>query len=136
MQSQVNVQGNIKHVEFEIFGKVQRVHFRRFTKIQAKDLNVCGWVKNTTKGTVVGAMEGRTEAVDMMMEWLRNTGSPKSTIVKAEFKNEKSLPELTMKDFVIRLWRISLYHSFYAILSFIILCILIIRLINIVITSF
>ncbi|XP_008476246.1 acylphosphatase-1-like isoform X1 [Diaphorina citri] len=81
----------ITRVDFEIFGKVQRVNFRKYTQSKAKSLNLRGWVKNTSAGTVVGSMEGRSRDVDCMMEWLRTTGSPKSEIVKADFKNAKKL---------------------------------------------
>ena len=41
-------------VDFEIFGKVQGVYFRKHTKSKAVKLGIKGWVKNTTYVCIFG----------------------------------------------------------------------------------
>lgn len=91
--------GSLVSCDFEIIGTVQGVFFRKHTQQQAKKLNLVGWVKNASTGTVQGHMEGRKEDVNQMKTWLRTTGSPKSKITKAEFANEKPVTQLTGKSF-------------------------------------
>merc|ERR1719310_2734627 len=67
-------------VEFEVFGKVQGVFFRKYTNEKALSLGLMGWVKNTRDGTVRGEMEGETSFVSAMKTWLEKTGSPMSRI--------------------------------------------------------
>ena len=85
--------------DFEIFGTVQGVFFRKYTQQQATKLNLVGWVRNAASGTVQGHMEGRKEDINKMKNWLRTTGSPKSKITKAEFSNEKTVTQLNGKSF-------------------------------------
>mgnify|MGYP000044164787 CR=1 FL=1 len=93
--------GSLISCDFEIFGTVQGVFFRKYTQQQATKLNLVGWVKNTVSGTVQGHMEGRKNDVDQMKTWLRTTGSPKSKISKAEFSNEKSVTQLNGSSFTV-----------------------------------
>ncbi|XP_072313895.1 acylphosphatase-1 [Eucyclogobius newberryi] len=86
-------------VDYEIFGKVQGVFFRKYTQATGQKLGLVGWVKNTTAGTVQGQLQGPKSKVKEMQEWLRSTGSPKSHITKAEFKNEKIIECLTHPSF-------------------------------------
>ncbi|KYO25399.1 acylphosphatase-1 [Alligator mississippiensis] len=64
-------------VDYEIFGKVQGVFFRKHT-------------------------QGPAAAVRQLQQWLRDTGSPKSRIDRAEFRNEKKVATLQYEDFLIR----------------------------------
>ena len=91
--------GSFVSCDFEIFGTVQGVFFRKYTQQQATKLNLVGWVKNMSSGTVQGHMEGEKENINKMKTWLRTTGSPKSKITKAEFSNEKTITELSGKSF-------------------------------------
>ncbi|XP_011498784.1 PREDICTED: acylphosphatase-1-like [Ceratosolen solmsi marchali] len=89
-------------VNFEVFGKVQGVFFRKFTASKAKELGLNGWCMNTNDGTVRGYIEGNMSKIDEMKNWLQYIGSPKSSILKAEFKNEKGLNNLTYHNFTIK----------------------------------
>jgi acylphosphatase len=91
--------GSLISCDFEIFGTVQGVFFRKYTQQQATKLNLVGWVKNAASGTVQGHMEGRKDDINQMKNWLRTTGSPKSKITKANFSNEKTITELNGKSF-------------------------------------
>ena len=64
-------------VEFEVFGKVQEVLFRKYTQSKANSLGVRGWIRNTERRTVRGELEGTIDILATMKEWLRNEGSPR-----------------------------------------------------------
>lgn len=101
-QTSSSSKGSFRSCDFEVFGKVQGVYFRKYTQHQAKNLNLVGWVQNTVRDTVEGYMEGEKTNIDQMKEWLQKTGSPSSKVTKVEFKNEKSISELTGNVFEIR----------------------------------
>ncbi|KAL1456465.1 hypothetical protein WDU94_001196 [Cyamophila willieti] len=81
---------NMQSVEFEVFGKVQGVFFRKYTQQKANELGLTGWCENTSLGTVIGVIHGPEEAVEEMKEWLRTTGSPSSRIDRVDFKDVSS----------------------------------------------
>ncbi|CAO1325256.1 unnamed protein product [Diamesa hyperborea] len=88
--------------EFEIFGNVQEVYFRKYTQKQSIILGLRGWCMNSTKNTVIGRIEGDENRAKQMREWLRTTGSTKSTIEKAIFTEPKRLKAFTCKNFSIK----------------------------------
>ena len=47
----------------QIFGKVQGVFFRDYTKRKADELNLVGWVRNIPDGTVEAVISGRESGV-------------------------------------------------------------------------
>ena len=98
---QIQTDESLRSCDFEVFGTVQKVYFRQHTQDQAKKLNLVGWVKNTEMKSVQGHIEGKTKNIDEMKLWLQKTGSPKSTILKSEFRNEKSIEKLTSNSFEI-----------------------------------
>ncbi|XP_034857452.1 acylphosphatase-2 isoform X5 [Mirounga leonina] len=59
--------GRLKSVDYEVFGRVQGVCFRMYTEGEAKKIGVVGWVKNTSKGTVTGQVQGPEEKVNSMI---------------------------------------------------------------------
>ncbi|CAG0924691.1 unnamed protein product, partial [Notodromas monacha] len=79
-------------VEFEVYGRVQGVFFRKHTQSKGKQLGLTGWCRNTRTGTVEGVMEGPRGKVDQMKRWLREEGSPSSRIDDAVFRNEEAIP--------------------------------------------
>ncbi|CAG9787907.1 unnamed protein product [Diatraea saccharalis] len=95
------VTATMKAIDFEIYGRVQGVFFRKFTKQQADKLGLRGWCKNTSQGTVLGHIQGPSEQIESMMQWLKTTGSPSSQIEKAEFRNQKDINEYNFTDFSI-----------------------------------
>ncbi|XP_073683555.1 acylphosphatase-1 isoform X2 [Garra rufa] len=86
-------------VDYEVFGRVQGVFFRKYTQSEGKKLGLVGWVQNTAAGTVQGQLQGPASKVQQMQQWLQTTGSPQSRIAKAEFNNERSIDKLDFKDF-------------------------------------
>ncbi|XP_023016663.2 acylphosphatase-2 [Leptinotarsa decemlineata] len=89
-------------VEFEVFGRVQGVFFRKYTEQEAKRLGLKGWCMNTRQDTVKGVIEGMPSRVNQMKTWLQKTGSPSSRIDKAVFTNEKDINQHTYDSFKIK----------------------------------
>ena len=52
-----------------ITGLVQGVSFRQHTLQEARRLNVSGWVKNLSDGSVQGCFEGEKGDVEALIEW-------------------------------------------------------------------
>ncbi|XP_006909660.1 acylphosphatase-2 [Pteropus alecto] len=92
----------LKSVDYEVFGRVQGVCFRMYTEDEAKKIGVVGWVKNTSKGTVTGQVQGPEEKVNSMKSWLSKVGSPSSRIDRTDFSNEKTISKLEYSNFSIR----------------------------------
>uniref|UniRef100_A0ABK0LCW6 acylphosphatase n=1 Tax=Rattus norvegicus TaxID=10116 RepID=A0ABK0LCW6_RAT len=78
------------------------VCFRMYTEGEAKKRGLVGWVKNTSKGTVTGQVQGPEEKVNSMKSWLSKVGSPSSRIDRADFSNEKTISKLEYSNFSIR----------------------------------
>ncbi|XP_057715748.1 acylphosphatase-1 [Corythoichthys intestinalis] len=91
--------GELISVDYEVFGRVQGVFFRKYTQAQGKKLGLVGWVQNTSMGTVQGQVQGPHKKVKEMKEWLKSTGSPKSQITKVEFKNQREVDHLEHSSF-------------------------------------
>jgi len=62
-----------------IKGRVQGVFFRVYTRDEAKRLNLKGWVKNLTDGTVEALFIGDKESIDQIINWCHK-GSPNSYV--------------------------------------------------------
>lgn len=84
---------------FEVFGRVQGVYFRKYTQDQARNLHLVGTVQNTSKGTVIGVIQGTRENIETMKIWLRTTGSPSSKIERVEFTEERDIDAMTYTSF-------------------------------------
>lgn len=62
-----------------VVGRVQGVCFRDYTKRQAIQLNLSGWVRNKHDGSVEAIFSGADTNVKAMLEWLKR-GSPLSRV--------------------------------------------------------
>ena len=78
-------------LEFEIFGKVQGVFFRKHTHKAATTKGLRGWCRNMPSGTVAGKAEGDVDRLAEFKVWLTTRGSPKSRIDRAVFENERPI---------------------------------------------
>ncbi|XP_025963949.1 acylphosphatase-2 isoform X2 [Dromaius novaehollandiae] len=67
MSGLAKASGAFKSVDYEVFGRVQGVCFRMYTEEEARKLGVVGWVKNTSKGTVMGQVQGPEEKVNAIL---------------------------------------------------------------------
>ncbi|KAI2523399.1 ACYP2 isoform 9 [Pan troglodytes] len=73
-----------------------------YTEDEARKIGVVGWVKNTSKGTVTGQVQGPEDKVNSMKSWLSKVGSPSSRIDRTNFSNEKTISKLEYSNFSIR----------------------------------
>ena len=96
------MESQLVRFDYEVFGKVQGVFFRKYTEKKAKELGVKGWVMNTDRNTVVGTVEGPRNAAELMKNWLRTQGSPKSRIERCVISNETAISTYSFHSFTLR----------------------------------
>ena len=82
-----------------VSGDVQGVGFRWHARERAQALGLAGWVRNLPDGRVEVWVEGRAEAVEQMLVWLRR-GPPSARVERVETSQE---PAAERKGF--ELWR-------------------------------
>ena len=58
-----------KTLHLMIHGHVQGVYFRQSMHNEARSLEVCGWVRNRSDGTVEAVIHGAPAAVDAVVSW-------------------------------------------------------------------
>jgi len=63
----------------KITGRVQGVFFRARTQEAAQAKGVCGWVRNSSDGSVEALLEGEEQAVVEVVKWCR-TGPPSAQV--------------------------------------------------------
>jgi acylphosphatase len=88
----------VQGFDFEVFGKVQRVFFRKYTHMEATRLGLRGVCRNTPNRTVSGTVAGPAQAVASFREWLESVGSPKSRIDKLVVSNERFSEESAFEE--------------------------------------
>jgi acylphosphatase len=83
---------------------VQGVFFRKYTSEKARSLGLRGYCENIEDGkAVVGELESESlEALNTMIRWLKETGSPKSRIDKLDLREIKTIEKGQFKSFDIR----------------------------------
>ena len=77
-----------KRLECFVFGRVQLVMFRDFTKRQARSLGLTGTVENQKDGSVFVVAEGEEDKICRLLEYLKKG----SLLAKVEKIEEKWLP--------------------------------------------
>jgi acylphosphatase len=81
-----------KRVYARVFGKVQGVAFREYTRREAARLGLSGWVRNLPDGTVEVIFEGPEEKTGVLLLWLAS-GSPFAVVTRIESNEETVLGE-------------------------------------------
>jgi len=76
------------NVHVIISGRVQGVWFRASTKQKAEQLDLKGWVRNTTDGNVEAVFEGDEKHVKEMLDWCRR-GPPFAKVENVKVKNQE-----------------------------------------------
>ena len=75
-------------------GKVQGVFFRAWTREQARELHLCGWVRNCADGSVEAHIEGGRVELEEMMKRMRQ-GPPAARVDDLQAQN--AAPEDTLE---------------------------------------
>ena len=81
-----------KRVHSIVFGRVQGVAFREYTRREAVRLGLSGWVRNLPDGTVEVMSEGVETQVGVFLSWLAS-GSPFAVVTRVESKEETPMGE-------------------------------------------
>lgn len=63
---------NKKRVVIKIYGLVQGVSFRYYTREEAQKLNLSGWVKNEPDGSVTIVAEGEEKNLKKLINWAKS----------------------------------------------------------------
>ncbi len=74
--------------QVHVTGRVQGVAFRWHTVEVARSLGVDGWVRNLDDGRVEAWIEGPSEQVEKMLEWL-GTGPPAARVDGIESRDRE-----------------------------------------------
>ena len=77
-----------KRTFLKIYGKVQGVFFRDSSRAEAKELDLCGWAKNQTDGTVEIMAEGEDKDLIKFIEWCKY-GPDHAEVEKVDIKWSK-----------------------------------------------
>lgn len=88
-----------KRVHAIVYGRVQGVFFRDFTRKEAERLCLKGWVRNCRDGTVEVVLEGDDEKVAEMLHWLQH-GPPEARVDEVVTRQEQ--PVGVELSFVVR----------------------------------
>jgi acylphosphatase len=83
-------------VHIMISGLVQGVFFRHYTRKNAIQFGLTGWVKNRPDGKVEAVFEGEEQTIALMIDWCRN-GPPSARISDIDITLEE--PTNTFPDF-------------------------------------
>ncbi len=61
-----------EHLNIKIYGIVQGVFFRTSAKKEAENLNISGFVRNESDGTVYIEVEGKKKSLDKFLQWCKD----------------------------------------------------------------
>ncbi len=88
-----------KQAVLKIYGKVQGVFFRDSSRFKAQELNLFGWAKNESDGTVKIVAEGEDKNLKIFVEWCKY-GPDHAGVEKVDVK--WFAPSEEFADFVIK----------------------------------
>ncbi|XP_078497450.1 acylphosphatase-1-like [Lissotriton helveticus] len=88
-------------VDYEAFGRVQGVFFRKYVQALGRKPGLVGWVQNINQHSVRGQLQALISHIRDIQTWLQKKGSPNSRICRAEFRNERQNTKLEHSDFSI-----------------------------------
>lgn len=87
----------MNQLNIKIYGHVQGVFFRSETVKTAKSLNLTGWVKNCSDGSVEVLAEGEKTALEELEKW--SSHGPKLAQVDKIEKKWSTIESYSFKDF-------------------------------------
>lgn len=74
---------NHQRLHAKIFGRVQGVNFRFYTRQTAAQIGVTGWVRNRVDGSVEVIAEGTSQQLKRLIQFL-NTGPQSASVSRVE----------------------------------------------------
>lgn len=80
-----------------ITGRVQGVGYRNYIEYKARQLNIKGWVRNRSDGSVEAIVQGTPENVEALIQRARR-GPPKAAVSSVEVSDAEG----DFTDFVTR----------------------------------
>ena len=80
-----------------IHGHVQGVFYRESMRQRAEKLNVTGWVRNRTDGSVEAVVQGESIAVETLTDWARH-GPPAARVDRVEVEAADDEPRYPIFD--------------------------------------
>jgi len=83
-----------KRVNIRVYGRVQGVWYRAYTRDKAIELGLKGWVRNNPDGTVEIEVEGDEEKIIELINWCWE-GSPASKVTDVKFKEKEYMEEFS-----------------------------------------
>ncbi|MEM2921695.1 MAG: acylphosphatase [Nitrososphaerota archaeon] len=83
----------MKAYNVRVYGKVQRVGFRRFVQELGQELGLVGYVKNERDGSVTVFVQGDEAAAARFIESMKST-QPPATVRTVEVEETKTKPRL------------------------------------------
>ena len=86
-------------VGLEIFGKVQGVYFRLSTQKKAKELDLVGWVKNRSDGSVAAFAQGEEATLKKLIAWCHQ-GPPFARVERVDIQWSTREKEYTSFDII------------------------------------
>lgn len=88
-----------RRVHAIVTGRVQGVSYRASTVDEARDLGLCGWVRNLPDGSVELEAEGDADAVAALLAWCAK-GPPAAQVTRVA--HDEQTPAGADKTFAIR----------------------------------
>lgn len=89
----------MQQYEIKITGRVQGVGFRYYTRNQANNLNLNGWVRNTLDGGVLAMVQGPKHAINTFVDYMW-VGPPMSDVKSVTQVDMQAIEEFA--DFEIK----------------------------------
>ncbi len=74
---------NHQRLHAKIFGRVQGVNFRFYTRLTANQIGVQGWVRNRADGSVEVVAEGTPSQLEELMQFLHK-GPESASVSRVE----------------------------------------------------
>lgn len=89
----------MKAIYILVYGDVQGVFYRHFTKKEANKLGILGWCQNEIDGSVKIFAQGAEKSIESFIEWVK-IGSPMSDV--KSIKTEKTQLKENLTGFEIK----------------------------------
>ncbi|WP_019504146.1 acylphosphatase [Pleurocapsa sp. PCC 7319] len=90
----------MKKIKAIVSGKVQGVGFRMYTRAQARQLGLYGYVRNLRNGDVEIVAAGEAERLDTLVEWAKS-GAPSAVVSNLQLE-VMNYSDGEFRDFEIR----------------------------------